>query len=122
MKAVLRHLATLLALVALSATAVAGLEASTAGTAADAHDARATAPATHGCAQAMAAAENGDAGAPHCPSAPLTVSGPCGGPVALPVESRAQFDPESAADPLGAGPEEARDLLLVVPFFRPPIA
>lgn len=117
MRAVLRHFATLLALVALGATSVAGLEARPG---ADAHDGAST-PATQGCAQSTAVAANAGTGGPHCPSAPMASTGLCGGPVALPSESRIQFDGAATAEPLSAGPREARDLLHVTPFFRPPI-
>ena len=117
MRAVLRHFATLLALVALGATSVAGLEARPG---ADAHDAAST-PATQGCAQSMAISADAGTDGPHCPSAPMASSGPCGGLVAVPAESRIQLDGAATAQPLSARPREAQDLLLVTPFFRPPI-
>lgn len=117
MRAVLRHFATLLALVALGATSVAGLEAMPGIVAPD----RASTPVTQGCAQSMAVSADPGPGSPHCPSAPMASAGPCGGPVALPAESRIQLDGAATAEPRNAGPREARDLLLVTPFFRPPI-
>lgn len=119
MNAALRHLATAMALLSLGATSPAALEAQSSDKAPITHSAW-TAAATDGCAQAMV--ESGDASVPQCPSGPLTGSGPCGGSVALPVESRAQFELGCASDPVGTRREEARDLLLFTPLFRPPIA
>lgn len=118
MTAIRRHLATMLALAALTATSVAGAAVQAP---ADAQHTRAA--GMDGCVQSMAAAEHGGTGTtPHCPSTPMAASGPCGGPAALPVESRIELDGDSPADVSTTGPGEMRDLLLATPFFRPPIA
>lgn len=117
MTAIRRHLATMLALAALTATSVAGVAVQAP---AGAQHTRAAGP--DGCVQSMAAVDDGSTGTPHCPSAPMAASGPCGGPVALPVESRIELDGDSPADVSTTGPGEMRDLLLATPFFRPPIA
>lgn len=117
MAAVIRLFTTLLVLIGLSAS-VAGPEVQAAP---DAGDTRASMPATHDCAQSMFAAIDGDeTEIPNCPSAPMA-AGACGGTVAVPVESCSQLQAYSAADPLDVGVEHAWDLLLVIPFFRPPI-
>lgn len=119
MRAVLRHFTGLLALVALLATPVAGLQAQPE---AYVHDARTEAPASQNCANSMAAAQSGDADMPHCPSAPMSVSGACGAAVVHLAHSRPEFGPVRVADRLRRAPDPARELLLVAPFFRPPIA
>ena len=117
MVAVLRHLATLLALGALSVAPVAGLDAQGGETA----DTRASAPATHACAESLVTLGADAPARPHCPSTPMSSVAACGGAVALPVESLVQLGADSAAEPIRPGPRQARDLLLDTPLFRPPI-
>lgn len=119
MKAVLRHFTGLLALAALLATPVAGLQAQPE---AYAHDVRTEAPGPQNCAAAMAADEGGDADMPHCPATPLSVSGACGSAAALPVISCAELGLIRVTDGVRRAPDPARELLLVAPFSRPPIA
>lgn len=119
MLTVLRHYAILLALGALSVTtSVAALDAQ----GPDARETRASAPATHACAQLPGVvAVDASTGTPHCPSTPMASAAVCGGPVALSVDSRVQLGADCAAKAIGTRPRQARDLLLVTPVFRPPI-
>lgn len=119
MAAVLRLFTILLVLIGLSATGVAGPEAQAAP---NAEAAQSSMPSPHDCAQLMAAAaDRSETETPSCPGAPMMAAGACGGPLAMPVDSSVEFQRVSALEPIGSSARQAWDLLLVTPFFRPPI-
>jgi hypothetical protein len=135
MKVRFHFLAGLLALLALTATAVEGLWASThraeMGTrtiaAASARMDGPSAPVAPDCPAEMAHAHpscqgGGNPDAPQCPSMPLGMASSCMGAVALPVESFPHFEPSPEGTLSLRSPDQTRDLLLALAFFRPPIA
>ena len=130
-------LAGLLAVLALTATAVEGLWASTQhaemGTrtivAASALIRGPSAPVSPAdCPAEMAHSRSscqgggGNPNAPPCPSMPLGMVSSCAGAVALPVESFPHFEPSPEGTRSLRSPDQTRDLLLALAFFRPPIA
>ena len=125
-------LACLLAVLAFTATAVDGLwaaaERAEMGTGMVASAlADGGAPSTEDCSVEMARVDydcfrGGSPGAPQCPSMPLGMASSCASGVALPAEWFPHLEPAPEGTPSLRSLDQTRDLLLVLAFFRPPIA
>jgi hypothetical protein len=59
---------------------------------------------------------------PHCPFVPAWVAGSCAVAASLPAGSFASLSPSAEGALLAVAPDDARDILLVSAFFRPPRA
>lgn len=125
-------LAGLLAVLALTATAVEGLWASAPRAEMELRTAVAASsvierPSTPDCTAEMARAHtscqrHGGPDAPPCPSMPLGAGSACVGATALPAESFPKVEPSPEASMSPGSPDQTRDLLFALAFFRPPIA
>ena len=127
-----RHIGALLALIALTVGTVQGLWASTCVmemSVVTTASTEAAAPFS-GCPHGMSAVstrveasqEEGGPDAPRCPFMPMGVTGSCGTAMALSAQSPVSMDLSPGEILLPPFPKDVRDLLLVAPFFRPPIA
>lgn len=132
MKARFRYLSALLALLALTVAAVQDLWASTCRVEMETAVAAAAEPAApsdacpHGIRMATLGTDSPREGPqsslPDCPGMPMSVSGACGTAAALPEETGFASSYPPAGGLLPHRPDEARDLLIVAAFFRPPIS
>ena len=127
-----RVLVALLAYLALTVMTVEGLWASACPTDMDTHPVATVSTSTDGPADAGCSAEmthssgaseqEGRSDVPPCPWMPLGAASSCAGVVALPVASIPELVPSPEGTLSLGSPDHPRDLLVVLAFFRPPIA